>query len=103
MATPRYKCDHLSPVPEVLCGLPAWRAAWSAAPISSVAVRALGLLIGVLSVVWSPTEHAAGFSGRNPVAVLCLSGAMKLLRRRLPPIRLDAVSGGLGRDRPGTW
>jgi len=86
MATPRYKCDYSSPVPEVLCGLPAWRAAWRTAPISSVAVRTLGLLIGLLSMVWSPIEHAAGFSGRNPVVVLCLSGAMRLLRwsRRHP-------------------
>ena len=60
MATPRYKCDYSSPVPEVLCGLPAWRAAWRTAPISSVAVRTLGLLIGLLSMVWSPIEHAAG-------------------------------------------
>ena len=100
MVTAFCECDHSSPVPEVLRGLPAWRAA----PISSAAVRALGLLIGVLSVVCSPIEHAAGFSGRNPAVVLCLSGAMRLLRRwRPPPIRLDAVSGGFGRDRPGAW
>lgn len=100
MATSRCDHGHLPPVLQDPLDLPVR----PGAPFSWIAVRGLGPLIGTFGALWSPVEHAAGFSGRDRAVGLCLVGAMKLIRRRLRPQgRWDAVPGRSGGLQPGAW
>jgi hypothetical protein len=93
-------CDQSSPVPDVLCD-PAGR---GAVRRSAVGVRSLGPLIGAACAIWSPVEHAAGFSDRTPAMLLCVAGVTRLIRRlRRPRVRWNATPGAPGRDRPGAY
>jgi hypothetical protein len=73
-------------------------------PRSSIAVRSLGPLIGMLGVLWSPVQHAAGFSGRGAAVMLFLAGALRLTRRlRRTRLQWDPSPDAAGRHRRGTW
>ena len=100
MATPCCDCDRTFSVSRDPCGLPPRRFE----PLASIAVGGFGPLIGVAGALWTPVEHAAGFSGRGAAALLFLAGATRLLRRlRRKRYRWDPVPSGTGRHRRGAW
>ena len=100
MATRCCDCDHSYFVPEA----PYDPARRGAVRLSAIGVRGLGPLIGAACALWSPVEHAAGFSDRAPAVLLCLAGAGRLVRRlRQPRVRWNAASGAPGRDRPEVY
>jgi hypothetical protein len=100
MATPCCDCDRTFLLPQDPYGPPTQ--CFEAR--SSIAVRTLGPLVGAIGVLWSPVLHAAGFSYRGAVAMLCAAGAMRLARRlRRTRYRWDLPPAGPGRHRRGAW
>ena len=101
MATPCCACERTFFPPRRHPRLPPGR---RLEPRASAAVRTLGPLIGAAGVLWSPVEHAAGFSDRGAALLLCLAAAMRLLRRlRRKRYRWDPAPAGPGRHRRGEW
>ncbi len=93
-------CDHSSPVPET----PRNPVARGAVRLSAIGVRGLGPLIGAACAIWSPMEHAAGFSDRTPAVLLCVAGVPRLIRRlRRPRVRWNAPPSAPGCNRPGAY